>query len=263
MRAHNVESLIWERMAANESAALKKWYIQLQAGRLKQYEIAQLNLYDAIVPITNEDRQILVNMGATVPMFTSPAGIDLERFEGYDNPVEQNTIGFIGGLDWLPNQEGLQWLIKEVWPEVHGRQPQLQLHIAGRNAPGWLQTLQLPGIKVVGEVEDALDFISRRQLMVVPLFSGSGMRIKIIEAMAMEKAVISTTIGAEGILYTAGDDILIANTKEEYIDTILKCIDQPAISAAIGKKARQLIESRYDNLKFAAALAQFYTGRFF
>jgi len=258
-----VESEIWERVADNESNFFKKWYIWLQAKRLRKYEIAQLNSYDAIVPITEEDNKKLKAMGATVPMFTSPAGIDLERFKGYEELTQiRNTLFFIGGLDWPPNQEGIRWFLQNVWPTVRKKYPALEFHIAGRNMPGWLKNFKSEGLQLYGEVDDALEFMARRQIMLVPLFSGSGMRIKIIEGMAMGKAVIATAIGAEGILCENRINILVTNEIRGFIESIALCNGNATFADNLGKNARQLVESQYDNDKFAVALMNFYTSQF-
>ena len=262
MRAHNVESEIWQRIAANEGNPIKKLYLKIQASRLRKYELAQLNRYDAVVPITDDDRMKLQAMGADKPMVTSPAGIDLERFNGYQLTQMKNTLFFIGGLDWLPNAEGVRWFLETVWPVAKAKHPDLEFHIAGRNCPPWLKEWKADGVTVLGEVDNALDFMARRQVMVVPLFSGSGMRIKIVEGMAMGKPIISSQIGAEGILYLDGNNIVISNTLSEYIEAIDKYMAQPESFEQIGKNARQLIESKYDNRTFAAALINFYNTQF-
>lgn len=263
MRSHNVESEIWERLAANEKNPLKQWYITLQAGRLKQYEMAQLNRYDAIVPISSDDGRKMRDMGATVPMFTTPCGSDLDRYERYQTVRPQpNTVFFIGGLDWLPNQQGVKWFVEAVWPTLKTQHPEVEFFVAGRNMPPWIKDLQGNGIHILGEIDDALAFIAQRAIMIVPLFSGSGMRIKIIEGMAMRKAIISTTVGAEGIEYTDGKDILIANDAEAFIKHLSILLNNPIDIDALGENASILIESRYNNLTFAGQLIEFYQRLF-
>ncbi|CAN5271954.1 glycosyltransferase family 4 protein [soil metagenome] len=259
MRSHNVESEIWERLAANEKNSFKKWYLTLQASRLKRYELAQLNRYDAIVPISPDDERKMREMGATVPMFTTPCGSDLDRYEPYQQSTPNpHSIFFIGGLDWLPNQEGVKWFVEEVWPVLRQKYPNLEFYVAGRNMPAWMKNLEGNGVHILGEIEDALGFIAESAIMIVPLFSGSGMRIKIIEGMAMKKAIVSTAIGAEGISYTDGRDILIANTKAAFIKHIDALLVHPQQVRNMGENARTLIESRYNNLTFAGQLIEFY-----
>lgn len=263
MRSHNVESEIWERLATNEVNPLKKWYLTLQAGRLKEYELAQLDRYDAIVPISGDDGRKMQQMGATVPMFTTPCGSDLDRYEPYqESHPTPNTIFFIGGLDWLPNQEGVKWFVEAVWPTIKTQHPEVQLQVAGRNMPEWLKSLQGNGVQILGEIDDALHFIAENAIMIVPLFSGSGMRIKIIEGMAMKKAIISTTIGAEGIEYTEGKDMLIADDAEAFTMHLSTLLNNPVEINTLGENARALIESRYNNLTFAAQLIEFYQRLF-
>ncbi len=263
MRSHNVESQIWERLAANEKNPLKKFYISLQAGRLQQYELAQLNRYDAIVPISSDDEGKMRAMGATKRMYTTPCGSDLDRYEPYQNSKPNpNSIFFIGGLDWLPNQEGIKWFVKEVWPTIKTKHPALEFYIAGRNMPEWMNELNGNGIHILGEIDDALGFIAENAIMIVPLFSGSGMRIKIIEGMAMKKAIVSTSIGAEGIDYSDGLNISIADEKQEFIDKLNQLLADENRVAAVGENARELIESRYNNLTFAAQLIEFYQRAF-
>jgi len=263
MRSHNVESEIWERLAANESNPLKKFYLGLQAGRLKQYELAQLHRYDAIVPISPDDEVKMKAMGSPVRMFTTPCGSDLDRYEPYQkSQPKPNTIFFIGGLDWLPNQEGVKWFVQDVWPSLKAKYPDIEFYVAGRNMPNWMNELSGNGVHILGEIEDALGFIAENGIMIVPLFSGSGMRIKIIEGMAMKKAIVSTSIGAEGIAHSDGLNISIANNKREFIDKLVQLLADDSRVAALGENARKLIESRYNNLTFAEQLIEFYQRAF-
>jgi glycosyltransferase involved in cell wall biosynthesis len=149
-----------------------------------------------------------------------------------------------------------------VWPTLKAQHPQVQLKVAGRNMPEWMKSLQGDGIDILGEIDDALGFIAQNAIMIVPLFSGSGMRIKIIEGMAMKKAIISTTIGAEGIEYTDGKDLLIADNKAAFIQHLDALLSDSAQLYRLGENARALIESRYNNLTFAAQLIEFYQRLF-
>ena len=128
--------------------------------------------------------------------------------------------------------------------------------------PEWMKGLQGNGVTILGEIDDALSFLAQNAIMIVPLFSGSGMRIKIIEGMAMEKAIISTSIGAEGIEYTDGKDILIADDEEAFIKYINTLLNNPIEINTLGENARGLIESRYNNLTFAGQLIEFYQRLF-
>ncbi len=263
MRAHNVESEIWERVADETANPLKKHYLRMQVKRLQQYERAQLNRYNAIATITARDAERLKQMGATVPMFVHPSGIDLERYTlNGGEPAKPQVVGFIGSLDWLPNLEGVRWFLKEVWPRVLQQEPHAIFNIAGRNMPASIENLQQRGVEVAGEVPDALAFMQQQQVLVVPLFSGSGMRIKIVEAMALGKCVLSTSIGAEGIAITDGDNLLLANDAESFAVQLIELMRQPETVARVGSQARASIEREYDNRALSEKLLAFYQKQF-
>jgi glycosyltransferase involved in cell wall biosynthesis len=164
----------------------------------------------------------------------------------------------IGAMNWMHNEEGIRWFLDEVWPEVHKKYPEIKFFLAGRYMPSWLVDGYRPQIKVVGEVESANDFVQAHDIAIVPLLSGSGIRIKIIEAMALGKAVITTEVGAEGILYQNDVNILIANNKQEFLNAFEKCLNKSDFYAEVGKNARVLIETVYDNRQIVSRLLLFY-----
>src|SRR5690606_20202076 len=178
-RAHNVEFKIWERLAT-QSSGLKKWYLHIQANRLKKFELEQMKHYDALVAITDEDARAHKQLGFKGKVFTAPFGIELSDYSAAKQPVDFPSLFHIGAMDWMPNQEGIKWFVDEVWSDLHHEFPQLKLYLAGKHFPDWLQKLQRKNIVIEGEVADSKKFISEKALMIVPLFSGSGIRVKII-----------------------------------------------------------------------------------
>lgn len=248
MRCHNLESEIWKRVAHDSSSLLKGLYLNIQAKRLAKYEAQQLNRYDALLPISEKDAEAFKVLGCTKPMHIVPAGIDIKKYEQYaDVKPQPLSVGFIGSLDWMPNLEGLKWFANEVWPQVRVQVPDAHFQIAGRNMPEYLNHWNNHGIEVLGEVDDQYEFMARQQILVVPLFSGSGMRIKIIEGMAMGRAVISTTIGAEGINYTAGENMLWADDARTFSFKIATALLTEGRPESIGQAAKQLIAEQFDN----------------
>ncbi|MFP4471702.1 MAG: glycosyltransferase family 4 protein [Bacteroidales bacterium] len=259
LRAHNIEHLIWERVAAISRNPLKKVYLRHLARTLKNYETGMLNRYDGIATITKKDGAHLKALGCRAPLIDIPFGIDLEHFR--ENPgidPEFPSLFHIGSMNWMPNQEGVKWFLDQVWPAVHEQHPKLKFYIAGREMPAWLTHAKIPNVVVVGEVDDAFDFIYSKAIEVVPLFSGSGIRIKIIEGMAARRAVISTSIGAEGINVSHGKNILIADTAEAFIETINKCIRSRMMCTTLGENARKLIETDHSNSRLMEKLTAFY-----
>lgn len=257
-RSHNVEYIIWERLAVITKNSLKKRYFQLLAGRLKNYEVSMLNKYDAIASITDVEISTLKTLGCTLPVKHVPFGVSLVKYAPRQVDIEFPSLFHIGSMDWMPNMEAINWFLNKIWPAIHVKFPNLNLYLAGRNMPDWLSELKMKNVKVMGEVEDQLEFIRSKSVMIVPLQSGGGMRIKIIEGMAMAKAIVSTSIGAEGITCEDQVNILLADTETAFEQAIENCVVNKAFTETIGKNARVLVENKYDNYKICKELVAFY-----
>jgi glycosyltransferase involved in cell wall biosynthesis len=247
MRAHNVEFEIWERISKNTKFLPKKLYLKYLTNKLKRYELDHLNKYDYLIAVSERDLRRFKTLGYKNGAISSPIGLDLKNYTTIDKNRSSNDLCFIGALDWRPNMEGLLWFLDEVWPEVNRQFPKLKFHIAGRNTPNSLLNKQLPNVVVHGEVEDAVEFVSSYGMMIVPLFSGSGMRVKILEGMALRKVVITTTLGKEGI--HAEDDIhlLVADTVDAFVAQISKVISGTMNRSLMGLAAQKFVEDFYDH----------------
>ena len=257
-RAHNVEYEIWERTVAL-SSGLRRWYIQNLAERIRSFEESWLNEYDLLVPITPRDGQKLNQLGNNRLLHVSPTGIDSSILIPDGTNPEYPSLFHIGSLEWSPNQEGLMWFLKNCWPRLNHQFPELKFYVAGRNAPSWLiDKLTQPGVIYEGEVADAYSYMNSKAILVVPLFSGSGMRIKIIEAMALGKAIVSTSIGAEGIGVENGKNILIADNKESFTAAVVKLITNKNVFTDLSRESILFIQKNFDNLALAGKLAEFY-----
>lgn len=257
LRQHNVEFQIWQRLARNTKNPIKRWYLQLLADRLKAFEEKHLNQYDALVPVTADDGELFQSMGCSIPVFPSPAGIDTELWKPSNNEDSQ-AIYHIGSLEWLPNLEAIDWFVKDVWPLVQKDCPKASFYVAGKGMPEEYKAMQIPGVEMIGQVESATEFVNDKAITVVPLKSGSGIRLKILEAMSAGKVVISTTIGAQGITCTDGKDILIADTPEEFCDAIRRVTTDENLANNLKQNARRLIEELYSNQSVIRKLLDFY-----
>ncbi len=258
LRSQNVEFMIWERLAEDTGSPLKKMYLKLLSKRLKKYELELLNKYDAIATITELDSVVFKKMGCTIPIIHVPFGIDLEKYKIDTFNLEKPSVFHIGAMDWRPNADGINWFLKSVWIKVLSKHSSIKLYLAGRNMPDWLLELKMENVVVEGEVKDSHKFINSKSIMIVPLTSGGGMRVKIIEGMALGKTIISTAIGAEGIEYENGKNILIANSENEFVQAIHKCLEDINFCDTIGKNARILAETKYDNQIICNKLSDFY-----
>ncbi len=264
LRSHNVEFMIWERLTKNTESGFKRMYLNFLFKRLKKYELGLLNKYDAIATITELDAMIYKKEGCVLPMITIPFGIDVEKYKIDNSKIEKFSLFHLGAMDWRPNIDGITWFLKNSWMKIVAKHPSAKLYLAGRNMPDELYKLNVSGseslsnVTIEGEITNAHRFINSKSIMIVPLQSGGGMRVKIIEGMALSKAIVSTTIGAEGIDCESKKNILIADSEQEFIDAIDKCLSDSEFSEMIGKNARRLVETKYDNQLISNKLSDFY-----
>jgi len=259
LRAHNVEHRIWEQRLKSERNPLQRSYLSNMTKRIKNLEFSLMYQADFVVPISPEDesyfRQILPNLNT----LTIPTGINIDDYHPKKS-ITSKSIFFIGSLDWLPNQEGLQWFIDKVMPLIINQHPDISFHVAGRNAPEeFLKKLSAnPSIVYHGEVDDARTFMERYGIMAVPLLTGSGIRIKIIEGMAMGKCIVTTSLGAAGIPVKNGKHILLANDKKRFASNISLLIENHEKTTSISKNARELIREKFDTFALANSLKEAY-----
>ena len=176
---------------------------------------------------------------------TIPFAIDTKNYEIVS--TEKNTIFHIGSMDWRANIDGVNWFLNKVFPLINQQKKEVILHLAGRNMQDYFNDLSGENIMIDGEVENAKAFMKKYNLMIVPLWSGSGIRIKILEAMALGKTIISTTIGASGINYQNKKNILIADTAEQFANQIFWCFNNPLESQKIGENAKLNIQENYSS----------------
>lgn len=256
LRAHNVEHRIWQQIAKGTRNPFKRWYIKKLALALRLYEMEHLNAFDGIACITRNDADTFRQLGCRKPLADIPFGILPGIIENVDE--EPGSLFHIGSMDWRPNEEGIRWFLKDIWPAVHREMPTLKLYLAGRKMPDDLMQMETDNVVVVGEVPDAAYFMASKQLNIVPLLAGSGIRVKIIEAMAMQKVVITTRTGAEGIHYTDGKNILIADTPEQFVSQIKKCLEQPDWRNTIAENAYRLVSEEYSIPALTQRLVEFY-----
>lgn len=261
VRLHNIEHKIWERLVSNERFLPKKWALKWLSSTLKKYELAILKKIDGFMAISSVDFDFFINETQTSGKVI-PFGIDVDQYQPDENYLPSDTpeLFHIGSMNWLPNIEGIEWFLEDVWPEIIKTFPNITFAIAGRKIPEKFYQIQDPSFVVLGEVEDAKQFMLSKDIMIVPLLSGSGIRIKIIEGMALGKTIITTNIGAEGLDVTDGVNILIANTPEEYLEKIALCIKSPEICKIIGENARNYVALHHYDLSITNEIIAFYNS---
>ncbi len=258
LRSHNLEHQIWERHLANEKSGIKKTYLTLQNNRLKKFEIEAFNQVDAIVTITDEDKKTISSICPKKPIHTCLTGINLQSYNQVVAPVFPQTLFHFASMDWMPNIEAVDWFMNTVWNEVIKSEPNVKLVLAGRGMPERFKKLASDNITIIDDVKDSSQFYSTYDIMLVPLWSGSGLRIKLVEGLAYGKAIITTSIGAEGIPYTSGKDLLIADSGAEFLKAILRVLSDNACKKQLQESARVLAEQHFDYKVIAARLIEFY-----
>ena len=257
LRAPNIEHLIWKRTAQNTKNPLKRLYINNLASTLQTFELKEINSFDGIYPVTKIDADFFIKNGCKCTCIGVPVGIDTGDIIE-EEIAEPNSLFHIGSMDWIPNQQGIKWFIDEVWDKLHERLPEVKTYFAGRAMPQWLLELQKENITICGEVPNSARFICSKEIMIVPLLSGSGIRIKILEAMSLGKCVIATSQAAEGIMYENNKNIVIANSPDEFVESIYKCITNKEFSKSIAENAKKLIEEKYNINAIAKKLVDLY-----
>ncbi|MFN8394417.1 MAG: glycosyltransferase family 4 protein [Bacteroidia bacterium] len=258
LRSHNVEHQIWNRLSANEPSFPKRLYLKQLGRKIETWELHHLPLVDAIAPITGPDGDYYRHQGFKGAIRPIPGGVDLSHLAGKEPMAANLRLGFLGSLEWLPNEQGLRWFLENVWPPLAQKYPNLELHVAGKNPPERLASLKVPGMTFHGTVPDAGEFLRSCHFFIVPLLSGGGMRIKVLEAMAAGCCVISTAMGAEGIEVTDGRDCLIADCPEQWMSAMEGLIGYPDRSLEIARRGQELARARYGMEAVGEEFVKFY-----
>ncbi len=242
VRTHNVEYLIWERLAKNENSFIKRLYFKKLAKDLKKTELKYLHVVDGLACISRDDKLIFQENGIKTPISTIFVAIEKQ-----EKSIDYITDSFyhIGSMNWSPNVEAVNWLVTSIFPAIRKELPNAKLYIAGSFMPKEFVTDATKGIEVVGFVDNVSDFMTTKGIMLAPLKSGSGVRIKILEGMSFGVPIITTKIGAEGINGQNGTDLFIAKNETEFIQAAISLSNSKEKRASLGSNAKQYIENNY------------------
>ena len=258
LRSHNLEYKIYQRIARLSSTGPKKAYLNILASRLKGYEVGILDKVDGIATISPDDTKNFEQLECKTAIRTIPFGLDTSEYK-VERPYHfKPTLFHLGAMDWMPNVEGMNWFLKEAWPGILSEFPQFSLHLAGKESRSYQIGTTYKNVALDGEIPSAKKYMLSKGIMIVPLLSGGGIRVKILEGMAMGKVVISTAIGAEGIGATHGKNILIADSGEEFLQCIRDIHNKPEQLDYISSNARLFVEQHYDNSIVTRNLVEFY-----
>jgi sugar transferase (PEP-CTERM/EpsH1 system associated) len=260
---HNVEAEIWRRHAEVARAPWARAYMRLQWRRMQRYEREACRRFDMVIAVSDKDQHQIRSAYGVEHVATVPTGVDIEFFRPASQAARaSDDIVFVGSMDWMPNEDGVLFFAREVWPGLRRERPSATFTIVGRNPPPAVRALaeQVPGVAVTGSVSDVRPYLERAALSVVPLRVGGGTRLKIYEALAMERPVVSTRIGAEGLPLVDGEHLTLADSAEELTRACLALLQDRGRAERMGRSGADFVRARYGwdqaTRQFAALCAQ-------
>jgi sugar transferase (PEP-CTERM/EpsH1 system associated) len=246
---HNVEAEIWRRHAETAPAGVRRWLLDAQYRRMARFERAAVRRFDLLLAVSDADAQTLERLYGPLrqPVHVVPTGVDTEYFAPREASVRHNHLVFTGSMDWLPNEDGIVHFVRDMLPRIRQAEPSTTLSIVGRDPTPAVRSLEAEfGVTVTGRVEDVRPYVAEAALYIVPLRIGGGTRLKIFEAMAMGKPIVSTTVGAEGLPVSDGLHLLLADTPEEFAHAVVRLLQNQTERARLGDAARHLVQEQFD-----------------
>jgi glycosyltransferase involved in cell wall biosynthesis len=241
---HNVEYVIRRRHWERETRPVHKWLLEAEWRKARDIEAEICRIFDHVITVSEEDSRTIEREFGVRHVSHLPTGVDLEYFRLQACVQRPGNVVFVGSMDWHPNEDGIFWFVKEVFPILRTLAPEANVTVVGRNPSPRLQALagECAGIEITGTVDDVRPYLARAQVVIVPLRIGGGTRIKIFEAMSMSRPVVSTTLGAEGLPVEDGRDILLRDAPQEFAEAVAELLHEPSRREAIGRAARLRVE---------------------
>jgi polysaccharide biosynthesis protein PslH len=249
---HNVEAQILRRHAEISSGRVKRWYMQSQWRKMIRFEKDCGNHFDSVIAVSEQDKILFENSYGWRHVKAIDTAVDEEYFKNGGSTEIPGRVMFLGSMDWMPNQDGVKWFVQHVWPAVRAAQPNASFHIVGRTPSADVRALaSAVGVTVVGGVPDVRPHLAEAEVVVVPLLVGGGTRLKIYEAMAMERAVVSTSIGAEGLPIVPGEHYLKADLAGDFATAVIELLASHPLRQRIGLAADQFVRQNYGSVPVA------------
>lgn len=253
---HNIESEMLLRRAAKEDSLVKQAYFAIEAVKLRRYEEEICGDFACNTTVSDLDAQRLQAIVPSARTAVIANGVDTDFFRPDHGGMRPRSVVFAGGMTWYPNREAMRYFFREVWPLLLQTYPDVTFELVGRDPPAEVVALarKYSNIHVHGFVDDVRPFISQSEVYVCPILDGGGTRLKIVDALAMGKAVVSTSIGCEGISVVPGRDLLIADTPAEFVSQIARLFEDRMFRESVQASARRVAEDIYDWKRIGARL---------
>ncbi len=246
---HNVEATISLRHMKRAKDPLFKIFWWLQFRKMFYHEKRESAKFDAVIAVSELDKQRFEEWYGLKNVHVIPTGVDTDFYAPDPNVKVKKQIVFVGAMDWLPNHDAMLYFLEDIFPLIKKEEPDVKFVIVGRNPAPKLKKLvdQYPDVEITGWVEDTRPYVQESAVFIVPIRIGGGTRMKIYEAMAMEKAIVSTRVGAEGLPLTDREHIYLEDEPEEFARAVLKLLRDEEVRQKIGKQARQYV---YENFRW-------------
>jgi polysaccharide biosynthesis protein PslH len=256
---HNVEAMIWKRHYQVQKNDVKKVYLYAQWLKMRAFEERLCRKFDAVIAVSAEDRDQMRSDYSLDAVFDVPTGVDTDFFKPTGTPDrDPMNLVFTGSMDWLPNDDAIRYFTDDVLPIVRRQIPNVSLSVVGRNPSPYLTELASkdPSINVTGRVDDVRPYMEKAAAYIVPLRIGGGTRLKIYEAMAMEKPIVSTTVGAEGLPLQVGAELLLADNAKAFAEAVVKILKEPELAERLATCAARTVRERFGWQGVAADFSQ-------
>jgi glycosyltransferase involved in cell wall biosynthesis len=241
-----LENLSWryyEQRAAADSGP-RRLALRLEAQRFERFDRRALRSYDALLTMSGSDDQAVKEVSG-VPSFVIANGVDTQALTAVPLPAGPVAL-FTGTFGYPPNAEALEWLLRDIWPRVIAQAHQARLLVVGRGVPEALRRLAGPSVEIAGFVPEMQPWFDRARAVLIPIRSGAGTRLKLLDGLASGRAIVSTTMGAEGVDVRAGEHLLVADDAQAFATATARVLREPGLAERLGPAARRLAETTYD-----------------
>lgn len=251
--AHNVEHMIWKRLAVNTRGVLKRALLHIEWRKMRRIEARTCRRVRLTVAVSPQDRDMLAALAPASDVCAVPTGVDINYFANSDIAEVHDRIVFVGSMDWHPNEDAVLHFIDDILPEIRLLRPSVSMTVVGRNPSMRLrQAAKLANVSITGTVDDVRTHVAEAAVVVVPLRVGGGTRLKIFEALAMGKAVVSTTIGAEGLPLQDGVHFVCADAAHVFAHAVVSLLVNAPLRHRLGTTGRKLVEKNYGWIEVVA-----------